>query len=169
MVALVKALAAVAGAAVLAIGGYAVADQAGVTPLSATATTTVTGTPMGCNDWQGSYTTRECYAAGTLRTAMENLMPAVQFCKWRDANPGEWSRLKAYLATATPPTQIVTWMGAAIRDEMGAYLNAGGPPYSIPLNPLPPNACTGKLVKAPTIVGVTPGQTDVTVTVTTTP
>lgn len=162
------AIAAGVGAVALAATGF-VAGSTDIAPLSATATTTVTATPMGCNDWSGSFTQKECFAAGTLRTALENLMPAVQFCKWKAANPGEWSRLKSYLSSGTPPTNIVTWLGGSIRDEMAAYLVAGGPPYSVPLNPLPPNACTGKLVTPPTVTGVTPGQTDVTVTVTTTP
>jgi hypothetical protein len=163
------AMAAGVGAIVLAVGGFTAADQLGVTPLSATETTTVAAGAMGCNDWPGAYTQRECFAAGTLLTSLQNLQPAVQFCKWRDANPGEWTRIQGYASTATLPTQIVTWMGAHIRDDVMAYLAAGGPTFTLALATPPPNACTGKLVKPPAIVGVTPGQTDATVTVTTTP
>lgn len=164
-----QTIAAVAGAAVLAVGGFATADQFDALPLSATATTTVTGTPMGCEDWSGSFTQRECFAAGAIRNAsLYNLQGAAQFCKWRDANPGEWSRLKGYSSTGTAATQIVTWLGGHIQNDLQAYFAAGGPPFVLLPNTAP-NACTGKLLRPPTVTGVTPGQTDVTVTVTTTP
>ena len=100
--------------------------------------------------------------------ALTNLQGAVQFCKWRDANPGEWSRLKGYSSTGTQPEQIVTWMGGSIKNELEAYFVTGAPTFTIQPNTAP-NACTGKLVKPPLVTGVTPGQTEATVTVTTTP
>jgi hypothetical protein len=159
----------VAGAAVLAVGGFATANQLDIVPLSATATTTVTGTPMGCEDWAGTFTQRECFAAGVIRNvSLYNLQGAAQFCKWKAANPGEWTRLKGYSATGTAPTGIVTWLGGHIQNDLQAYFAAGGPTFTILPNTAP-NICGGKLVTPPTIVGVTPGETDATVTVTTTP
>lgn len=162
-------LAAGAAAAVLAVGGFAAASAVDIIPLSATETTTVAAGAMGCEDWAGTFTQRECFAAGVIRNvSLGNLQGAAQFCKWRDANPGEWSRLKGYASSGTVPTQIVTWMGGHILNDLQAYFAAGGPAFTILPNTAP-NACTGKLLAPPVVQGVTPGQTDATVTVTTTP
>jgi len=121
---------------------------------------------MGCNDWVTPVplTTGECQAAGTIRyVALVNLQGAVQFCKWRSANPGEWTRLKEYAKTGAQPLDIVTWMGSSIKNEIEAYFVVGAPSFTMTPNNAP-NACTGKLVAPPTLQGVTPGQTDATVT-----
>jgi hypothetical protein len=163
------AIAAGAGAVVLTAGGFATASQLDIAPLSATATTTTTVGAMGCNDWPVQLTTGECQAAGIIRyIALTNLQGAAQFCKWRDANPGEWSRLNGYSSSGTTPASIVTWMGGSIKNELEAYFVTGAPTFTIEPNTAP-NACTGKLVKPPVVTGVTPGQTDATVTVTMTP
>jgi hypothetical protein len=101
-------------------------------------------------------------------TALANVQPAKPFCTWKAANPGEWSRLSAYASSGTPPTQIVTWQGGSILNSLQAYFVTGAPPFTLQIT-LPPNACGGKLIKPPLIVGVTPGETSATVTVTTTP
>lgn len=140
-----------------------------VAPFSAAETTTVTGTQMGCEDWTGTFTQRECFAAGVIRNvSLTNLQGASQFCKWKTANPGEWSRLKMYANDGQAPTQIVTWLGNHIQNDLQAYFAAGGPAFLILPNTAP-NACTGKLIASPPVQGVTPGQTDVTVTLGTTP
>lgn len=157
-------MAAGVAAVALAAGGFGVA-QTGISPFSATETTTVSSEAMGCEDWSGSYTQRECFAAGVIRNvSLGNLQGAVQFCKWRNANPGEWSRLKGYASSGAAATQIVTWMGGHILNDLQAYFAAGGPAFTILPNTAP-NACTGKLFAPPAVQGVTPGQTDVTVTV----
>ncbi len=157
--------------ALVGLGGLATATATDILPLSATETTTVSAGAMGCNDWPSQLTQKECFAAGVILTGFQNLQPAVQFCKWKAANPGEWSRLKTYAATGgtTPPSQIVTWFGSSIRDDLLAYAVIGAPGFALELTNPPPNACTGKLVKPPIVLGVTPGETDATVTVTTTP
>ncbi len=162
------AIAAGVGALVLGAGGFAVANQAGITPLSATETTTSVVGTKGCNDWPGTFTDGECMAAGFTLTALHNLQPAVQFCKWKAANPGEWSRLSSYASTGTHSTQIVTWLGGSIQNELEAYFGTRAPPFTLQIT-LPPNACGGKIIKPPIITGTTSGQTDATVTVTTTP
>lgn len=159
----------------LAVGATAVilaAAGAGTALVASNDSTTgaVASTPsMGCNDWAVTLTLGECQAAGIIRyVALVNIQGAAQFCKWRSANPGEWTRIKGYASTATIPTNIVTWFGSSLRDEVQAYLITGAPTFTMPTNTAP-NACSGKLVKPPVIVGVEPGQTDATVTVTTTP
>jgi hypothetical protein len=162
-------IAAGAGALVLAASGVAVGTQ--VTDSSSIETVTVmsTPTPPGCNDWPVQLTTGECQAAGVIRyVALYNLQGAAQFCKWRGANPGEWSRLKGYAQTNTSPLNIVTWLGGSIKNELEAYFVTGAPTFTIQPNTAP-NACTGKLLAPPVVAGVTPGQTDATVTVTTVP
>ena len=162
------ALAAGAGALVLAATGF-VAGGTDISPLSATATTTVTGTQMGCEDWSGSFTQRECFAAGVIRNvSLGNLQGALQFCKWKAANPGEWSRLKNYSETQQAPNPaIVTWFGGHIYNDLQAYFAAGAPTFVIQPNTAP-NICKTPL-PPPTVQGVTPGQTNATVTVATTP
>jgi hypothetical protein len=121
--------------------------------------------PMRCEDWTGTFTQKECFGAGVIRfVALHNLQGAVQFCKWRDANPGEWSRLKGYTASGTLPLNIVTWLGGSIKNDIEAYFALGAPVFTLLPNTAP-NACTGKLVKPPVVEGVTPGETDATVTV----
>jgi len=158
----------------LAAGALAIVGAAGLStavatnsiPLSATATTTTTVNAKGCNDWPGAFTDGECFAAGAILTSLSNLQPAVQFCKWRAANPGEWSRLSGYASSGTHAEQIVTWLGGSILNELEAYFATHAPTFTLPRDPLPPNACGGKLLAPPAVGGVTPGQTDVTVTVT---
>lgn len=162
------AIAAGVGAAVLAAGGFAVASSQDIIPLSATATTTTVLSEKGCNDWPGAFTDAECGAAGFTLTALQNIQPAIQFCKWKAANPGEWNRLSAYSSSGTPAQSIITWLGGSINNSLAAYFVTGAPPFTLQIT-LPPNACGGKLIKPPIISGVTPGETDVTVTVTTTP
>lgn len=160
------AIAVGAGALVLAAGGFATASELDIVPLSATATTTVSAGEMGCNDWPGvQLTTGECQAAGTIRyVALTNLQGAAQFCKWRGANPGEWSRIKGYAETEVLPLNIITWLGGSIKNELEAYFVTGAPPFTILPNTAP-NACTGKLLAPPVIAGVTPGEMDATVTI----
>lgn len=154
--------------AVLGVTGFATARQLDVVPLSATETVTAQPVTMGCNDWPVTLTTGECQAAGTIRyVALVNLQGAAQFCKWRSANPGEWNRLKQAAAQSADPTGIVTWFGASIRDELLAYRVTGAPSFTMPTNDAP-NVCRTPL-PPPGIASVIPGQTDATVTVTTTP
>lgn len=150
-------------AGVLALGGFVAADSFDATPLSATQVVTTSPELKGCNDWPIQLTTKECFAAGTIRTALQNIQPAIQFCKWKAANPGEWSRLRALALTPGGTPQIATWMGTAVMNQLQAYQAVGAPPFELQIQ-LPPNACGGKLISAPVIGGVTPGQTDVTVT-----
>lgn len=158
----VAPIAAGVGALALAVGGVV----AGSELASSTETVTVVAetTPPGCNDWPVELTTGECQAAGTIRyVALANLQGAAQFCKWRDANPGEWSRLKGYATTEAPPASIVTWFGSSIKNELEAYFATGAPTFTIAPNTAP-NACRTPL-PPPTVAGVTPGQTDATVTI----
>lgn len=159
------AVAAITGAAVLAATGVTGAVLVNSDSTTATSTSTV----MGCNDWPVQLTTGECQAAGTIRyVSLTNLQGAVQFCKWKAANPGEWARLMAYSETGGTPASIVTWMGGHIRDDLEAYFATGAPEFIIKPNTAP-NICGGKIVAPPVVAGVTPGQTDATVTIQTTP
>jgi hypothetical protein len=116
-----------------------------------------------CEDW-GYLTDGECFAAGGIRFgALQNLSAAGQFCKWQAANPGEWSRIQGYAATGTEPLNIVTWFGGGVRDLVTSYLAAGGPPFTLVVYS-PPNRCKTPLA-APVVTGVTPGETDVTITI----
>lgn len=118
---------------------------------------------MQCEDWSEMLTQRECFAAGAIRNvSLYNMQGAGQFCKWVAANPGEWNRLKAYAESGTPPIGIVTWFGGHIQNDLQAYFAAGGPPFTILPN-TSPNKCKTPL-SPPVVTGVTPGQTDVTVT-----
>lgn len=158
-----KLIAGVAAVA-LAAGGAVAGSQLA----ASTETVTVaaaTPAPPGCNDWPVTLTTGECQAAGTIRyVALVNLQGAAQFCKWRAANPGEWSRLKGFASTRAAPASIVTWLGASIKNEIEAYFATGAPTFTIGPNTAP-NACRTPL-PAPAVSGVTPGQTDATVTIT---
>jgi hypothetical protein len=107
----------------------------------------------------------ECFAAGAIRfVALHNLQGAAQFCKWRAANPGEWARLKIFAGTGDVDNiNVVTWLGSSIKNTLEAYLATGAPPFVIQPNTAP-NVCKTPL--APPVVGsVTPGETDVTVTI----
>jgi hypothetical protein len=160
------AIAAGVGAVVLAAGGFATANEFDITPFSATATTTIGA--MGCEDWTVQLTAGECFAAGIIRNVgLHNLQGAAQFCKWKGGSPGEWSRLKAYAETETLPLNIVTWFGGSIKNWLEAYFVTGAPTFTILPNTAP-NICKTPLAP-PVIAGVTPGETDATVTVTTTP
>lgn len=124
---------------------------------------------MNCENWGVQLTSNECFAAGTIRNvSLQNLQGAGQFCKWKAANPGEWNRLLNYAGTeAAPNPVIVTWFGGHIYNDLQAYFAAGGPTFTIQPNTAL-NICKTPL-RPPTVTGVTPGQTDATVTVTTTP
>lgn len=155
-----KTIAAIAGAVVL-VGGALVAGDT-LTPFSSPAVA-VAGA-MGCEDWNVQLTSGECFAAGIIRNvSLNNLQGAGQFCKWQPANPGEWSRLKGYAQTETLPTGIVTWFGAHILDDIQAYFATGAPTFTILPNTAP-NRCRTPLAP-PVITGVTPGETDATVTI----
>jgi hypothetical protein len=161
-----RTLVATGALAVVGVAGLATAAATDIIPLSAT--TTVTGTQMGCEEWSGTFTQRECFAAGVIRNvALHNLQGATQFCKWQEANPGEWTRLKEYATTNNPPINIITWFGASIQNDLQAYFAAGAPPFTIAPNTVS-NRCKTPL-RPPVISGVTPGETGVTVTITTTP
>lgn len=155
--------AAAVGALAIGVGGYAVADQLGGTSTTLATTTAA----MGCNDWPVTMTLGECQSAGIIRyVALYNLQGAAQFCKWKAANPGEWSRLKTAAQSGERPTSIATWLGASIGNMLEAYDVTGAPPFTIAPNTAP-NACGGKLVAPPAVGGVTPGQTSATVTIST--
>lgn len=159
-------VAAVVGAGVLATAGLVAGSS--IAPISATSSTSTETTKpaTGCNDWAGTFTAGECYASGTIRyVALTNLQGAAQFCKWRAANPGEWSRLKSYALTGDRATSISTWLGASILNEIEAYFATGAPVFTIAPNEAPNTCGRGKLVAPPTITGITPGSGTVTVTV----
>jgi len=154
------------GAAAVVLGGASAVALNNVTSESVAVTT---AEPKNCEDWNITLSDGECFAAGIIRNvSLYNLQGAAQFCKWKGANPGEWSRLKGYAATETEPLNIITWMGGHIKNDIQAYFVTGAPTFTIQPNTAP-NACTGKLVTPPVVTSVTPGETDVTVTVTTTP
>ena len=114
-----------------------------------------------CEDW-GYMTDGECFAAGAIRFAyFSNLQGSGQFCKWKAANPGEWSRLQGFAQTNIAPVTIITWLGASIRNSLEAYFGTGAPTFTIPPNTAP-NICRTPL-KAPTIGKVTAGQDSVTI------
>jgi hypothetical protein len=169
-----RALLAGSAVAVVAAAGIAIGGATMLTDNSTTALV-VAPTTQNCGDWGVTMTQGECQAAGVIRyVALYNLQGSAQFCKWRGANPGEWSRLNSYAASATLPQNIVTWFGASIRNEIEAYFATGAPTmsYQTPggtvagIQPnTSQNACTGKVLAAPSIQGVTPGQTDATVTI----
>jgi hypothetical protein len=116
-----------------------------------------------CGEWEALYTPRECGAAGLIRyAALHNLQGAAQFCKWRAANPGEWQRLREMAQTGTT-AQVRSWMGAAIRDVLQAYAEAGGPTFTIAPNESP-NVCRTPL-PAPQLDVVSVDETSVTVTI----
>lgn len=160
-----KAFAVGAAAIVVAVGvgvtGSQLRDDNDSPRLTASGPTT-----MGCNDWPGVFmTSGECFAAGTIRyVSFTNLYNAGQFCKWQAANPGEWNRLQQYAKDKVTPTNIVTWLGGHIKNDLEAYFATGAPTYTMAFTP-PPNRCKTPIAP-PTVTGVTPGQTDVTVTVT---
>jgi len=148
--------AAAAAATLLAVGGYVAGAELASPPASPS--------PSATCELGSGIPTPACHAAGAIRFgAVHNLQGAAQFCRWREANPREWLRLKEYARTGTPPTNIVTWFGAAIRNQIEAYFATGAPAFEIAPNTAP-NVCRTPL-PAPTVVGVTPGETDVTVTV----
>lgn len=143
-----KTAAAIASAAV--IGGAAfVAGSQSNEPQS------VAESPI-CDATGTAVDSGACGAQGViLHGLLYNIQGAVQFCKWKAANPGEWSRLQAYLGapSTSPPGIVVTWFGAALRDAIQAYSFAYGQPAAMPIPA--PNACGGKLIAPPTNVQVT--------------
>lgn len=151
--------AAIVAAAALGLGGAAVITE------DDAAVTITTETTMGCNDWPVQLPQASCFAAGTIRyTALYNLQGAAQFCKWRAANPGEWQRLKTYAAEGGVQTNTATWLGASILNELEAYFALGAPAFVIAPNNAP-NRCKTPTLAPPVVAGVTPGQTDATVTI----
>lgn len=175
-----KRLAAGVGGAVafvaLAAGGF-IAGGTNISPLSNQSTTTVLAASVpappdpNC-EFGPDIPSEACFAAGIIRNvSLSNLQGASQFCKWRTANPGEWNKLTSWAQHAGEPNVIeptvLTWMGNHIKNDLQAYFVTGAPAFQILPNTAP-NACTGKLLSGPVVSGVTPGQTDATVTVTTT-
>lgn len=161
---------AIAGAvAAIGITGFGIGVSGDISPFSATQTQTMLSTPQEPNCEFGSgIPTPACFAAGIVRNvSLYNLQGAGQFCVWRNANPGEWTRLKDYASSGATPSQIVTWFGSHIRNDLEAYFATGAPPFTISPN-TSPNRCRTPL-PAPVVAGVIPGQTDATVTVATTP
>lgn len=154
---------AAAGAAtLLAVGAVAVGTTQVIDSSSTTATT---AEYANCETWNVQMTSRECFAAGTLRfVALYNLQGAAQFCKWKPSNPGEWTRITTYAQSGVPPTSMKTWLGAAVVNILQAYFVTGAPPFTIQPNTAP-NKCQTPL-SSPTILGVTPTPTTATVTVT---
>lgn len=162
--------AAVGAAAALAVFTTGIVSATVATNSVETTTTTTqvlapaTDPQMNCGSWMPLLTAGECGAAGTIRYAsLNNLQGAAQFCKWKAANPGEWSRIKGYAETGTMPTNIVTWLGAHIMQDIQAYFYTGAPAFTIAPNTAP-NVCKTP-IPAPIISGVTPGQTDATITI----
>lgn len=154
------------GAAALALGGGAAVALNSITSESSTSSVTaVAATPTAnCEDWNMQLTQGECFAAGIIRNvSLYNLQGAGQFCKWKSANPGEWTRLKGYAISETPPSNIVTWFGAHIKNDLEAYFATGAPTFIIAPNTAP-NVCKTP-VPPPVVSGVTPGETDATVTI----
>lgn len=93
----------------------------------------------------------QCGAVGVLRfTFWSNLQPAVQFCKWQAANPGEWARINTYTTTGTRSEPIVTWLGSALANTVQAYFYVGGTPFAIAPNTVPNSCGKGKLIAPPT-------------------
>ena len=151
--------AAAAGAVILAAVGFS-----GASYLGGKETASLTPEPPQCENWAPTLTPGECFAAGTIRyVSLYNLQGAAQFCKWALANPGEWSRLKSAALIGEPASNIVTWMGGHIKNDLEAYDATGAPVFSIQPNTAP-NKC-GTPLAAPSVAGVTPGQTDATVTI----
>lgn len=158
---------ALGGVAVLA-AGVASAAVIGNQTASSVTTTLQDGTPVvelrNCGDFNQMMPDSSCFAAGTIRfVSLYNMQGAAQFCVWSKANPGEWLRLQNYAKTNTLPSDIVTWFGGHIKNDLQAYFAAGGPAFTIQPNTAP-NRCKTPLAP-PAVTGVTPGQTDVTVTV----
>jgi hypothetical protein len=121
---------------------------------------------MPCGDFGGILmTSGECFAAGTIRfVGLYNLQGAAQFCKWRAANPGEWTRIKTYAGTGDKTNvNVVTWLGGSIVNGLEAYFVLGAPVFTIQPN-TSPNRCKTPLAP-PVVAGITPGETDVTVTI----
>ena len=110
---------------------------------------------VNCGDYNEPEDERVCATRGYLLWGMlVNIQGADQFCKWRAANPGEWTRIKGYLSTGTVQTPIITWFGAGLRDVVQTYFAASGRPVAMPPNTAP-NKCGGKLVAPPTGLTVT--------------
>jgi hypothetical protein len=151
-----KSIAAVAGAGIIALGaGAFLATQNETAPLSVVETVSST---TSCGDTNLPEDTRICGVRGfLLNGSLYNMQGAVQFCKWKAANPGEWTRLKSYLASTTPPLNIVTWLGAHIRDDIQAFLLANNNIGSTMPENNSPNICGGKILAPPTNLQTTTG------------
>lgn len=161
-----RVAAASVGAIALAVAGFTAVQQLGSSSSTPQAVEETTVVAKGCNDWPNPMTWGECQAAGTIRfVALLNMQGAVQFCKWKAANPGEWSRLKVYSESNQAPASIITWLGSSIKNELEAYFATGAPTFSILPNTAPNICGKGALLAPPVVAGVTPGQTDATVTI----
>lgn len=155
---------AIGAASVASIAAIAVGSTSTlIDPPSSTAI--VSGpTYANCEDWNVLMTSRECFAAGTIRfVGLYNEQGAAQFCKWQPANPGEWTRITNYSTTGVPPASMKTWLGASIVNWLQAYFVTGAPPFTIQPN-TSPNKCKTPL-SSPEILGVTPSQNGATVTI----
>jgi hypothetical protein len=131
-----KVAAGLAAAVVFASGGIA---GSVLSTESTTAETTTTVEPF-CGESVVPTDPKLCASRGfILYGSLYNIQGAGQFCKWKAANPGEWTRIKAYINTRTT-AQVTTWFGASLRDQVQAYLAADGPTTTMPANNTP-NAC----------------------------
>lgn len=130
-------IAAVGAAAALFVGGGALGSQ-----LASESSVAVTEELPFCGEGGPPLDLGLCGVQGTVKGLLYNMQGAAQFCKWRAANPGEWSRVKAMFLSPQkqPPSGVVTWFGASLRDLSQAYAYAEGAPYTIPPNTAP-NAC----------------------------
>lgn len=123
--------------------------------------------PKSCEDWGVSLPDEQCFGAGIIRNvSLQNLQGAAQFCNWKKANPGEWLGLKSMAETRQQPSKMITWMGNHILNDLQAYFVLGGTPFVLK-PPTAPNVCKTPLATSVKVLGVTPGTTSVTVTVTT--
>ena len=120
-----QTVAAVVGAAVLAVAGFAGADQLGVTPLSATATTdTVTLPPVPCTANTTRGTVADACTVEITKWQQEfhnGLGTNTYYPKWKAANPGEYGRLRDWGTSdpSNPQPVVATGYGAVVRYGLG--------------------------------------------------
>lgn len=114
------------GAAVLALGGAATADQLNIIPVSATATTTDTMTVAipPCTAVTSRGQIADPCTALTLTWEQSNrnaLGTMAYYPKWKAANPGEYTRLKTWgtSASTTPEPTTNSAFGALVRYHLG--------------------------------------------------
>lgn len=144
-----RQLAIVGAASVLFLGGGAVGSQ--LAPETAAVETF-----PACGEGGPQIDTGLCGAQNAIKAFFHNAQGAGQFCKWKAANPGEWSRVKNMMNNpqTNPPDGVVTWFGASLRDLTQAYAWAQGSAYIIPPNTAA-NICKTPLAP-PTNLRVTP-------------